>query len=131
MPNINQVWNEETEKALIEENLYSLQKFLNNLNQDDNWENPHTYEIIEYNPKENEDPFLYTPNRYKLVNLKIDSIQDGTVMFDDGEGILMEAMYNNTPFPLHHICIDNILMVGHIDNIITISTSFGFIKIIY
>jgi hypothetical protein len=131
MLNLNQVWNEEVEAQLVKENLLALQKFLNKLNNDDDWENPHTYQILEYYPKVINNVLTYISNQYKLINLKIDGIEDGIVIFDDAEGILVEAIYKGTPLPLQTIVIDDILMIGHVDNIVTISTSFGYIKIEY
>jgi hypothetical protein len=123
MPNTNQVWNKETETQLIIQNLYALQKFLNKLNKDDNWENHHKYIITE-------NKYDGNPKVYELLNLKIDSIEDGDVIFDDGAGVLMENMYNNTPFSLHHMLIDNICLIDDNGTEIMISGS-TYIKIKY
>jgi hypothetical protein len=80
----NYIYNKEAEDKLIEANLIALQKFLNKLNKDDDWQNPKEYIIIENN-------YVNAPKVYKLYNLKIDCIKNGVVYFNDAEGIFEEA----------------------------------------
>ena len=119
---------EEYETELTRQNLENLCKFFIKLNRDDDWENPQVYHITEYFPYDNSPIPL---RQYDLRNIKMSIENDGMAYCDDAEGILEEYMEKNSPLRIQTIIIDDVMMISHIENVVTISLADGYIKIEY
>ena len=97
---------------------------------------PKLYHIEEYNPPEDKGKQkYYSSTRYDIYNLNME-IEDGIVYCDgylDNEDttLLYQMVENDIIRVLNMFAIDDIIMIGIINKVITISTSFGYIRISY
>lgn len=123
-------WTEESERLEVESKLQYLKEFLDL--REDLYEIS-KYTILEYFPKKTDNQLTYTPKVYELLNLKLDTIEDGFVTFNDTERYLEEQMYNGTPLMLQTLILSSIVYIGFqsSENKITISVKNGYIQIYY
>lgn len=122
------------EDVTVEADIQSLKDFLD---QKDSWMNPTKYTVIEYfPPQDKEKQLTYSPTTYRITNLIITDIEDGTVLcdgyLDDEDIMLFENMVENDIYHvLNNFHTGDIIMISINKNNITISMDSGYIQILY
>lgn len=120
-------------ETTVEMDIYSLKDFLEERN---NLQSPNTYTIMEYCPRDDEDPFEYTSAIYEIVNLRIDCIEDSIVMCNGylpNEDAMLSSTtdLNNGNYILPMFTIGDGIVISKTENVITVSLTYCYIKIIY
>lgn len=110
----------------VNNRLKILKQFLDD---NDDWQYPTLYKVLEYFPENEELKFT---REYEVTNLTVE-IEDEVLCFDDAEGYLEEDLQSDSPASIHHLLKSNILYISFDEDLrkITISTIRGYIMILY
>jgi hypothetical protein len=119
------------EDSTVEADIYSVRSLLDELRSE---QNPHTYTVIEYFPRNNNSD--YKPRIYEIINLVITDIEANTVICDGyleaEDSMLFDNMIDNDiSYNLNVFLIESIIMIGINKCKITITFDSGYIQILY